>query len=305
MKLKRFSQINYKEEEKIYFNPITRLKRISQKIIGRARYNLSDKIDSSIESKTKKSEEELIKRLRKLKENTNKDNLNSKLNEEASTRGYDIINSPWSDDNLSAAVDLRNNTDYINILSKSENKSERDYAKKLKIILDTKNPPIVIQKSQNTNPGELAHEIGHVMNYYGERDNPLRKVLNNPGKINGKSRERFLDNMENINSGKNIKPFKTWIDGKLVIYEEGQASKKGLKLLKKVGATKDDLKLEKERLSVFKDSYKIGANHQTGKALSDLVELPFWRGKRASKLKHKQRRKDILHKKKSNSSRGD
>ena len=96
---------------------------------------------------------------------------------------------------------------------------------------------------------KLAHEIGHLQNRMG--NNIIDRAANRLRPSLAKSIKKEEGN--SLKKGFKTQ-FKFWVDN----YEENKASKRGLRLMKKAGATKEELKLAKESFKKAGDTYKLG-----------------------------------------------
>lgn len=167
-------------------------------------------------------------------------------------------------------------------------KSE-DFNKKTQNALKRHKSLVFIDDTANN--ASLAHELGHLHNSVENKrlskrsqDPEVRKkltgTLNTSGifdKIDrGKYKGKYKDNPV-VNTIKQSGIYDTGVgvreslrrlrEGNAVIREENKASKKGLKLLKQLGSSKDELKASKQYL---KDA---GKTYKTGRLLSVLSPI--------------------------------
>ena len=127
-------------------------------------------------------------------------------------------------------------------------------------------------------PG-LAHEIGHVMNY--ESKNPITKIHNKiANKYVNDIRDYEPKEHDNILSG-----VKNYFKQKSLIKEESNASRKGLKLLRKLGYSEDKQKLAKEELRDSLNTYKLGGEISYKSPLAIKIQIPSRRNSTYNKLK--------------------
>lgn len=105
-----------------------------------------------------------------------------------------------------------------------------------------------------------AHEIGHGMNRSGwltkrtsDKNNKVRGEYSN----SRKSRRGILG------------AFNNWREGNIVVKEERNANNRALKLLKKAGATKEELANAKEELKQSLNTYRLARNKFTKKPILD------------------------------------
>lgn len=137
----------------------------------------------------------------------------------------------------------------------------------------------------NKKAGEaiLAHELGHAQGITKgglrgliSRSDP-RNVQNYTGTLglyNGKSvaKEKvgFLRSVKDHLS--NVKT------SKLIQAEENAATRSGLKMLKRNGATKEELRAAKDKLSAGGDTYKLSGKYATRTSLGRIIDIPSRRG---------------------------
>lgn len=132
------------------------------------------------------------------------------------------------------------------------------YGKRLSRAL-AKGKQFEIRYDRREGPETLAHELGHVMN------KEKKKLYDIPGKyqnIISKANKKLRGDqkilMENgpDGSSKLRDAFKRFVSSKVIQAEERNASRNALKLLKKNGATKEELKKAERNLKAMGDTYK-------------------------------------------------
>lgn len=157
----------------------------------------------------------------------------------------------------------------------------------------------VVYKSGNTD--SLAHETGHVIN--DKNGKGLQKLItektnNKYGDIRKKRTSNSFRYVTQVNSNgkfrteavkrgqvgqsfkKSIKDLKDGIIGGTIIgMEESTATKRGLNLLKKSGATKDELKTAKTNLKNSRDTYKYNTRAYNKSLLSNAINIKSRRTK--------------------------
>ena len=141
-----------------------------------------------------------------------------------------------------------NSTISVKVLKKILPKEEFQLYKN--ILKDKRN---IINHSLNSGVERLAHELGHVENY--ESPNLLRRVSN---RIANSPKNREESKKLNYDESGVLLGLKRFIKGGAIVSEEKEASKKGLKLLKKMGLDENNLKRSKENLDYSDDSYLYG-----------------------------------------------
>ena len=109
----------------------------------------------------------------------------------------------------------------------------------------------------------LAHELGHHLNKTSK--NPIKRVIS---RISPKIRREMK--VEDIPKEKSIiEGLKSMVKSKIINVEEHNASKNGMSLLKKVGATPEELSIAKLGYDRAYNTYKYG---QCGRYLKLLAK---------------------------------
>lgn len=95
---------------------------------------------------------------------------------------------------------------------------------------------------------QLSHEIGHVMNKNSK--NPISRSISNSETAMYYNSDTMRDKKGLLNIAKG------YIKGKVKIHEESKTTRKGLGLIKKLGANKDEMNLAKRNLDSNLDAYR-------------------------------------------------
>ena len=266
MKIKRklYSSPYYIEDEKLFFNPVTRLKRLGQKYIGRTRRDVAEKLmESAIKDKNsqKKAIDIINNQVRKenpvinLAENKN---IAKKLIRQSHDNGGRVISGSEN-----AFVPNKS----IDVIKLGEYRKDFD-SKDLSVYNHIINPSktSIITLSDNANIATLAHEIGHQSRYTS--GNLLSKL---DMKSSGDYYKKY--GKIKLNSKKHNIP-RFIARGAVKLVEERGASKDALKYLKEAGASPEQLLRSKRHLKLCGDTYKY-ANSASNKALiSDWIQIP-------------------------------
>lgn len=129
----------------------------------------------------------------------------------------------------------------------------------------------VIFHPTNSHTVGLAHEMGHVENATGK--NKFRRWIN---KKSQKIREKLLDGQ---NKKGILESIKKKIDNSILLQEERNATKKGLKLFKKSGANKEEMKDAKKFLKLGEESYKKASSADAKLPIYNWIQIPSKRYK--------------------------
>lgn len=154
------------------------------------------------------------------------------------------------------------NKDQIDQLTSFDNKIKNAYSRGKNAILSPKNGGGVELRS---------HKVGHSVR--AKSKNPVTKLIT---KIANNPETREVINAGGDQGGKKglLDAIKGYIKSSAVIAEERGASKTGLKLLKKGGMSKEDLKKSKESLDAALETYKRGRSRMWKSPLRELVNIP-------------------------------
>lgn len=239
-KVKRFSKIYYcqknygllgnigKKYRKMALNKVDDSIRNSHKIINSTLSN-SSKIDSKKTPKNFKLKRSLIRELK----NTNTRVINN---------SFEGISGPQSNYTL-RSKDLNENiiNDLKNYNPRLGKKIENAAKKSNELIFH--NP-----KSGNE---YLAHEIGHAMNRNSK--NPISRAISRSETAINHSYINMTDKKGILNA------LKGFIKGKVKLHEESNASKNAMKLLRRNGASKEEMSISKDNLDKALVTYKEGS----------------------------------------------
>lgn len=137
----------------------------------------------------------------------------------------------------------------------SANISKRD-KKKLRNLLKDRDYQVNYNRDKG-GPASLAHEIGHI------------KAMNDPGEagkisrdVNSRVRHKVFENDTTIDKGNNRREWddsvikERKLERKQLIENEKDASNRGLELMKKSGASKEEIKHAKKTLKLARKDYK-------------------------------------------------
>lgn len=171
-------------------------------------------------------------------------------NLDLNNRGFNRSN-PWE-----ASRDAVDKTTMIK-LTKSWSKERREVGKSL---IDNKS----VVNLAGTQAG-YAHEIGHGVNRSGWL---TKRTSDKNNKVRGKY-SNSRDSRRGI-----LGALKNWKDGNTVVREEKNANNRALKLLKKAGATKEELANAKEELRHSLDTYKLTRNKYIKKPIWSTLHHP-------------------------------
>lgn len=263
------------------------IKRAGKKLIGRARKNIAGKLNKSIQ-KDLESIEQYNKNSKSIYRYN--PNLESKLRDEAEKMGAPKIYRARFQNNSNESALIRNvGAEDVKKFAKY-NKSpgqQKSLGNLAEDISKSNNKKVdgIFQPPESSSHN-LAHEIGHYKN--SKSKNPItnfisRKNLKNDGEIR-KNSEKTINravngntDQEQINTG--IKShIKNYINGKLIVSEEKNATKEGLKLIKKHGS-KEDVSVAKSALDEALEGYKAGSRVNWKMSIRDNIQLKSRRNK--------------------------
>ena len=278
MRLKRFSQIDITEEERLYALNLTRRVKVA---IGRTRNNIANELEKSA-----KTDREIVSKLDDAYMNynmpdnvslTNNKSVSKGLIKETRKRGGRVIKLPNSGgvftnkESLKPIID--SNYDLGEIFG---DKKRIRLANKLNNIV--KNPKkksvIVIDGADNTSIGTLAHEIGHQARSTSK--NPITRFLHKEAE---RTSESFSRNAEkNMESN----PIKTAYENFVRLSEEKGATKHGISTLKKLGVDDKVLEHEAKDLQEALTTYQLRSRASMKESLSNTIRRKKKRGNNSS-----------------------
>jgi len=138
----------------------------------------------------------------------------------------------------------------------------------------------IIIPPRNKNIDLVAHEIGHASN--ATSTNPIVKSTHKrANKISGESDSKFgmLTSKMGTHRRSGLKNIiRDFIDEESLIAEESRASRKGLKILRKSGATKQKLDQAKANYKIGLDSYKGKGRANWKSTLRNTIQTEDKRG---------------------------
>jgi hypothetical protein len=248
------------------------VKRSYKKYVGRARRSIGNKLDKSIS-------EDINKR--------------SKILDELKSRSNPVIN-PRSEQTISQLSSDKYNTEiltpdpsrysgkstYISSSKRFKNIKPDDLkevsngkfngiSNEMADILSKNKGLIISPKGSGTD--SLAHEVGHVMN---KKDSILSRIRSLGDSISRSTKIPYKDlkNKKGLGLGE-------YVRGKIIVSEEKAASKNGMKILKGIGMSSDELRRSKEYLDKSLDTYKLEASARRKTPIKNLIQIPSRRGK--------------------------
>lgn len=280
MKLKRklYALSDYVENEKLFFNPLTRAKRIGQKHIGRVRKNIAQKLSDSAQkdlARNKKAISILDKFDNNRKDSliNNKD-LTSNLIRDARKDGARIFDRG---DSTPKFLNLDKNLDFVKYTKETANditlpKESRRLASKVSNHADKHKSIILISPQDSV--ATLAHEMGH----------QARSISNNPIAKLTSGREKFkkyrIKNGKMTVNSKKYSPINVTKDHVLTMIEEKGASKNGLRKLQELGAKPETIIRSKRLLNVAGETHNSSGKAIVKSSLSDFIQIPSKRVKK-------------------------
>lgn len=182
-----------------------------------------------------------------------KSGLNRKLlkvaKDKYNTRTLQMNNSPSKGNIISSnkpSKDIDKND--IKIVSERYMKEDRPGPK---LENASKSSTNIIFHPSGSGTEQLAHEIGHVMNRNSR--NPISKAISNS------EVSKYHNQTDMINKKGLLNIAKGYIKGKVKLHEESKATKKGLELMKELGASKEEMKIARKNLKDMENSYRSGS----------------------------------------------
>lgn len=284
-KVKRFSQVDMSSinvryfscDEQREFNALSDIyhsgiKRTFQKYAGRARRNVAGKIQNSIQKDIEGTQNAVNTFMNS--QAATIPNVEKGLIKDARNLNARTMNIPLGFTNKENFVvhtkEMRNNPQFSDGIKSM--KGERVGRKVMNAA--NKNDSIIFHPS-GSGTSSLAHEVGHVEN--SKTRNPIRRVIEKVANSKGTRVDLQMGGGMN-ESG--IKPaLKRYITGKAVLAEERNASKAGLRMMKKHGATKEQLDEAKKLLDTAADTYKGSVNVNYKSPIYNWVQIPSRKNK--------------------------
>jgi hypothetical protein len=251
------------------------LGRASKKVIGRIRRDLGAKIERSIINKSSKiSEYNELDRILKVPAPPR---MTRKLSREANVRNSRVMGniSPDSEVFIPESFDktklenLRRSAFIPGIKKKDKVSaliSHKELSSGKKLISYPRNKLIT------DNPAgidDLAHEIGHVDNGLS---NGIKRLIHRKAGYYRPLME--INNPNNINKRGLLNSLKNLIKGETMVLEESNASRSGLRLLKKNGASKDVLGRSKRSLDNSLKTYKNARDNMSLYPIRNSIQIP-------------------------------
>lgn len=263
----------------MFFNPATRLKRIGQKYVGRARKGIAAKLENSA------------------KENFIKSGYHSDLYTKMSTgklKDAPILTRDYMKEiHSSGGRVMRTNVfgpggNYVSnakipnkqeIASELIKTSDPSYVKVGKHLLNPNKKHTIILSNKieggflspssipETGIGDLAHEVGHFRGSISK--NKVRRALSN--KV---SNDAIPFNMRNNGAITTNNPIKVAYDGTARLIEEKLATRSGLTDLKRYRIHPENIQASKEKLSHGYGSYAEAVKGQVKLSAANLVQIP-------------------------------
>lgn len=291
MRLKRklytTSSLDYFEDEKLFFNPLTRTKRVGQKYIGRARRGIAEKLKES--ARRNRNDSDFLNYIVENVKPNNNSLVEKGLIREArknKSRVIGIIGPSSKSENLTIPItDIK--SDIINeAIKNSSNKTEASYYRKILNTSNSRKTKFIIQHPSGSGTDLLAHEIGHTAN--NNSKNPITRWIS---KSQQKPRENHINiqksvlTKDNTNGLKNNElegdaltiyknPIKALIDNGLIKAEEVNASNTGFKLLKKHKMPEEQLKEAVGMYQAGISTYKNSGKAKFKESLANIIQIP-------------------------------
>lgn len=158
----------------------------------------------------------------------------------------------------------------------------------------------LIDYSRKSGSESLAHEIGHIDNE--TKGGLVGKIINKVANSKG-ARGRLEDLDKNLGTdASGIKETaKRFLQGKAVVAEESNATKKGLNLLKKHGASESEMNDARTKLGDSLETYKNSTRISYKNALRNTVQIPSRKGfkikdiGKGNKWGTKEKRKELFN----------
>ena len=266
-------------------------KRGWKKNIGEARRKLAGRINKSITKDVDKNKKSVIKFA------VTQERRNSKLMKEAlkeaKSSGVRTVSSQTVFGTEASGMNWKSKD--LDKLLNPDNAETRN-CKKLKNAVEKSGD--IISIGRKSGQGELLHELGHVKTRNRKgligkiariADSPESRITMNSSLITNQV-ERMPDFM--IPVGMTRKDFilangakydtaaglgeaiKRWAIGKAILADEKLATKSAIRDLKKLGATKEEIRAAKEGLQAGYDTYKPATKVSWKSALENKVQIP-------------------------------
>lgn len=260
------------EEEKLYFNLGTRLKRVGQKYIGRARKSVATRLENSATGNFAKAGKH-VKAYLRMNSGTLRDapELTKDYMKEVHSLGGRVMRSNAFDVGsyyVSHAQIPNKKYEAIELI-KSE---DPNIAKLGRHLLNPKKTFTITLNHKagvgipEASIGDLAHEIGHLRGKMSS--NKVRKTISD--KVNRDS-INFNNRASRITTDN---PIRVSYDGAARLLEEKLATRSALRDLKKYNVSPELIQSTKERLGHGYKSYLEGVKGQIKDATSDLIQIP-------------------------------
>lgn len=208
---------------------------------GKLRESLSRKVNE-----LEDSEKKLELQARRFPKNYNS-SLRKKLEDEASKNGGVILNKPGS--GLVHPLSIRPTKKNLELFKKKlSNETDPEKIKAISELINifSDDKVAIFWNDYHGNEG-LAHEIGHTMNY--KTGSVLDKLINKAHHIS--------TNQVNKTENTVINALVDLIFSRAIIWEERNASKKAIELLRKHGLSGEELDRAKQLLGLSLEMYKI------------------------------------------------
>lgn len=261
------------EEEKLYFNLGTRLKRVGQKYIGRARKSVATRLENSATENFAKAGKHVEACLRTTN-GTLRDapGLTKDYMKEVHSLGGRVMRSnefgvgsyyvshAQIPNKKHEAIELIKSGDPNNV------KLGRHLLNPKKTSTITLNHKTDTLGMPEAGIGDLAHEVGHLRGRMSS--NKVRRGISDKA-------NRDIINFDNRSSRITTdNPIRVGYDGAARLLEEKLATRSALRDLKKYDVSPELIQSTKERLGHGYKSYLEGVKGQIKDATSDLIQIP-------------------------------
>lgn len=247
------------------------LGRTSKKIIGRVRRNLGAGVERLAINNDAKMYD--LNELNKILTVPAPPRMTRRLVREASSRNS-IVMGNISDE---SEIFTPRSFDKVALNNLKINSLKDDISKKDKVAslvaykgLSSGKNLISYPRNGNTPAGidDLAHEIGHIDN--GMSKNAIKRKIHEKA---GEYRPTMALGFKGSGKGL-LSSLKNYLKGETIVSEESMASKKGLELLRKNGASSEVLDKSKKSLDNSLETYKLGRNNMILYPIRNLIQIP-------------------------------
>lgn len=270
------------EEQREYGFVTSKLIRPMRAKIGRARRNMADKLYQSGKEEVRRAYQEVKNKSQSKVRNKNL--RNSILRTEVpKVKSTVLFNSDKIAETGGGSTVFKSSLNDPKVVRNMKSVGGKKDKKLIdKVIKDGRNLESGIFLEKNPGVETLAHELGHAK---GRVSGGLRgKISRLDPRINRQGRgtldvydARFIPAQGNDRIGfkdavkdyfNNIK------NSRLIVAEENAASREGLRMMKRNGASKEELSRAKENLRIAGDTYRSAGKRATRTSLGRIIDIP-------------------------------